>query len=301
MNPFYEALIERDSAQARIAAAAVHGHERFLSVARFAVLAYAPSQHAKHALLACLAAYELREILGPPRYDDVLLECALYAAASRQPWSEPPILDPPAPDDDAPEGFHDRLAAERWLARRWRNDDFAGDYFREAGHDFEDLGHSLIVAAAAWKLASLLGKQGRYAVLRTGVWEMAAHRGERYEEQGGALDRDTLAQRLADACVAAGGEIVSAHSVFLLDAAIECGDADVLRRVCDHLTSTTEIEAAPQPEAPIPAIPVYDLARDCAATLKAHVVGRRLHAPRFIKAVDDNRLHGPSFAEWTFA
>src|SRR5258708_12926861 len=171
MNPFYEALIERDAAQARIAAADVHGQERFLSVARFAVLAYAPSQHGKHALLACLAAYELREELGP-RYDDVLLECAIYAAESRQPWSEPPILEPPAPNDGAPEGFHDRLAAERWLSRRWHNDGFARDYFREAVHDFEDLGHSLIVANAAWKLAALLGEQGRHAVLRTGLWDM---------------------------------------------------------------------------------------------------------------------------------
>lgn len=299
MNPFYEALIERDSAQARIAADAIHGHERFLSVARFAVLAYAPSQHGKHALLACLAAYELCEELGP-RYDEVLLECAIYAAESRQPWSEPPILEPPAPDDEAPEGFHDRLAAERWLSRRWRNDGFARDYFREAVHDFEDLGHSLIVATAAWKLAALLGEQGRYAVLRTGVWEMAAHRGERYEEQGRALDRDTLATRLIDTCIAEDGGIVSAHGVFLLDAAIECGDTAVLRRVCDYLTSTTAA-SAPQPETVMPDIPVYALARDCAATLKAHVIGRRLNAPRFVKAVDGNRLHGPSFAEWTFA
>lgn len=299
MNGFYEALIERDLARAREAANAVHGQERFLSVARFAVLAYAPSQHAKHALLACLAAYELREELGE-RYDDVLLECALYAAASRQPWSEPPILDPPSPDDVAPEGFHDRLAAERWLARRWRNAGFAREYFAAAAHDFEDLGHSLIVAVAAWKLASLLGEQGRYAVLRTGVWEMAAHRGESYEEQGVALDVDTLSARLIDRCVAAQGEIVSAHEVFLLDAAIECGDEAVLRRVRDYLTSISS-DVAPQPASPLPAIPVYDLARDCAATLKAHTVARRRGAPKFAAAVDWNRLHGPSFAEWTFA
>src|SRR5947208_10789895 len=112
---FYDALIERDYDAARAAIRDFRNehdsHELFLSVARFAVLAYAPSQHSKHALLACLAAYELREELGAAKYDDVLLECALYAAASRQPWSEPPILDPPSPDDEAPEGFDDRLAA----------------------------------------------------------------------------------------------------------------------------------------------------------------------------------------------
>lgn len=300
MNAFYEALIERDAAGARAAAGDVHGHERFLSVARFAVLAYAPSQHSKHALLACLAAYELREELGAAKYDDVLLECALYAASSRQPWSEPPILEPPAPDDEAPEGFDERLHAERWLARRWQQDDFTQQYFREAAHDFEDLGHSLILATAAWKLASLLGEQGRYAVLRTGVWEMAAHRGERYEEQGVALDAETLAARLVDACVAAQGEIVSAHAVFLLDAALECGDAAVLRRVRDYLTSITS-DVASQPDAPMPEIPVYELAHDCSATLKAHVVGRRLRAPRFVAAVEWNRLHGPSFADWSYA
>src|ERR1700688_323781 len=177
MNPFYEALIERDVPRARAAAAGLHGEELFLSVARFAVLAYAPSQHAKHALLACLAAKEV----GAP--DDLLVECAIYAAASRQPWSEPPILEAPAEDLAATEGFEDRTAAERWLARHWRSDDFAHRYFLEASHDFEDLGHSLIVATAAWKLAALLGEQGKYAVLRTGVWEIAAHRGEPIPEQ----------------------------------------------------------------------------------------------------------------------
>src|ERR1700686_3956389 len=95
MNPFYEALIERDVPRARAAAAELHGDELFLSVARFAVLAYAPSQHAKHALLACLAASEAGA------RDEVLVECAIYAAASRQPWSEPPILEPPLLDPAA--------------------------------------------------------------------------------------------------------------------------------------------------------------------------------------------------------
>ncbi len=301
MNPLYEALIERDAPRARAAAAGLHGDELFLSVARFAVLAYAPSQHAKHALLACLAAREAGAA------DEMLVECAIYAAASRQPWSEPPILEPPTEDDSEEEGFYDRAATERWLARRWQRDDFAHLYFGEAAHDFEDLGHSLIVSTAAWKLAALLGEQGRYAVLRVGAWEMAAHRGALVAERGEALDAETLAARLMDGCVAASGEIVSAHSVFLLDAAIECGDGDVLQRVRDYLTVVTP-PVERQPSAQMPELTVYDLARDYAATLKAHAVAKRwmtrfpsLDLAPFVAAVDWNRLHGPSFEEWSFA
>lgn len=306
MTPFYEALIERDATRARAAAAELHGEELFLAVARFAVLAYAPSQHAKHALLACLAAWEVGA------GEEMLVECAIYAAASRQPWSEPPILDPPildpAVDGEAmAEGFEDRAAAERWLARCWRDDDFAHRYFLEAAHDFDDLGHSLIVAAAAWRLAALLGEQGRYAVLRTGVWEMASQRGERVEEQGVALDAEVLAARLVNGCIAASGELVSTHAVFLLDAALECGDEEVLRRVRDYLTATTAA-VDPQPSAPMPVLTIYDLGRDYAATLKAHALAKRwrdrfpsLDMAPFVAAVDWNRLHGPSFEEWSFA
>src|SRR5205809_5514335 len=113
MNPLYSALLERDATGARSAARAYReshsSHDLFLAVGRFAVLAYAPSQHAKHAMLATLAAYELRDELGE-RYDDALIECAIYSAASRQPWSEPPILDPPPVSDDEPRDFSERLA-----------------------------------------------------------------------------------------------------------------------------------------------------------------------------------------------
>ena len=101
MTPLYEAFIERDIAAIPAAVRAYrdeHGSEEtFKAIGRFAVLAYAPSQHGKHALLACLAAWRLR---AEPYFDDVVTQCAIYAAESRQPWSEPPILTPPALDDD---------------------------------------------------------------------------------------------------------------------------------------------------------------------------------------------------------
>src|SRR5437763_1488694 len=179
----YDPLIERDFAAIPPAVrefCAAHGvEEAWKAVARFAVLAYAPAQHAKHALLACLAAWEIRDLLGS-RFDDALVECAIYAATSRQPWSEPPILDPPPPDPAARLRGAGRLEAERWLATHFQEDDFAQEYFAAAAADFADLGHKLIVANAAFKLAGLLGEKGRYAALRVGVWEMAAYGDEPY-------------------------------------------------------------------------------------------------------------------------
>lgn len=186
VSELYEPLIEREIA--RIDETALRfrrehsSEELFLAVARFAILAYAPSQHAKHALLAMLAAYELREESGE-RWDELLVECAKYAAQSRQPWSEPPLLDPPpvGPDQrrDVAElreavAARDRLRAERWLAARIDDDDLARDLFAVASDDFEDLGHKLIVANAAWNLAPILGEKGRFASLRVAVWEMVA-------------------------------------------------------------------------------------------------------------------------------
>src|SRR6185503_4450421 len=101
---------------------------------------------------------------------------------------------------------------------------------------FEDLGHKLIVANAAWRLASLMDPRGRYATLRVGVWEMASYRGEsRYEEEGVALPPETLLGRLIDSLVCDKGSLVAAHAIFLLDASLEA--PGVGRRVRDYLTN----------------------------------------------------------------
>src|SRR5258707_14056248 len=85
---FIESFLERDETEIRSAIREFRaGHssdELFLNVARFAVMAYAPSQHSKHALLACLSAYDIREECGE-RWDALLTEWAIYAAQSRQP------------------------------------------------------------------------------------------------------------------------------------------------------------------------------------------------------------------------
>ncbi|MFL6247729.1 MAG: hypothetical protein ACJ74H_17025, partial [Thermoanaerobaculia bacterium] len=116
-SALYDPLIERDLAAIPAAARAFaeqhSADELWIAVARFAVLAYAPSQHAKRAVMACRAAYELHSV-------DWTIECARYAAESRPPWSEPPILDPPQVDEPidlhAALAANDRIAAEHWLA-----------------------------------------------------------------------------------------------------------------------------------------------------------------------------------------
>src|SRR5260370_36442890 len=118
---------------------------------------------------------------------------------------EPRILTPPAIGDDqrgdlgeirAAIDAGDRLRAERWLARRYQDADFRDDFFTVAADDFEDLGHKLIVANAAWKLAPILGEQGRYATLRIAVWEWTAYRGERFVSRGDPVDVDAVWERL---------------------------------------------------------------------------------------------------------
>lgn len=324
MFPLYDALIQRDLDGARAAIRDFRrehdSHELFLAVARFAVLAYAPSQHAKHALLACLSAYELREELGA-RYDDVLTECALYVASSRQPWSEPPILDPPAIDDDqrgdlgeirAAIAEGDRLRAERWLAKRYEDPGFAADFFTVAADDFEDLGHKLIVAVAAWKLAAILGEKGRFATLRIAVWEWTAYRGERrFDDLGVALDPGSLAARLIDDLVCEKGSVVAAHAVFLLDAALgaEPYAPRVGTRVRDYLTNyTNEMPCVDEVGPPPAEIAVYRLARDCGELLKSFAVARRLRerfpdldTARITAAARYNLEHGVNFEEFSFA
>lgn len=140
----YEPLIERDLGAIPRAVAEFleegSPHELFLAVARFAVLAYSPSQHAKRAVMACRAAWDVREMMGE-RWTDLLIECARYAAEARRPWSEPPILDAL----DVP--------------------------------DVEDLrakvkGDALLMLDTALALLPILGEKGAGALLRMPVEEM---------------------------------------------------------------------------------------------------------------------------------
>jgi len=269
------------------------------------VLAYAPSQHSKHAMICCLSAWELREVLGD-RWDDLLTECAIYAATSRQPWSEPPITDPPALEEDQRGDIEelrecvatlDHLRAERWLAKRYRDPDFAHDYFMVATDDFEDLGHKLILAVTAWKLAKIFPP---YPTLRTAIWEMTAYRGS-----AGSPVRSDVIERM----IANNGDIESAHAVFVYDAALQAGDAEVMQRVGPPPSAASAEggaaaeggERAAEGGGPTQDFQPYRLARDCGAYLKSFPVAGRLGDHRIIEAAKYNLDHAPSFEDFSFA
>jgi len=260
----------------------------FAAVAQFAVLAYAPSQHAKHAVICCRSAWDIRDQLGN-RFDDLVTECAIYAAMSRQPWSEPPITDPPAIDatqrGDIEElresvAAGDRLRAERWLAKRYRDPDFLRDYFAVASDDYEDFGHKLIVAVAASKLASIFGDKGAFATLRIGLWEMTAYRGSAEQPCD-----DVVATMIANR-----GDMESAHAVFHYDAMRVAG----LPLTLHPLPASGERDG-------VRGLPIYRLARDYGAYLKSFSVAHRLGDDRIIAAAKYNLDHAPSFEEFSLA
>lgn len=205
------------------------------------------------------------------------------------------MLDPPKLDPDQRGDLEelrgaiadsDRLRAERWLAKRYRDPDLAHDYFTAASDDFEDLGHKLIVASAAWRFADLLGEKGKFAMLRVGLWEMVAlGRGE-LGTVSGSRDLNALCTALVANVIANGGDIVSAHAMFLFDAALQTGDDSVIDRVVGHLSSVSESSISDS-RRPTPA--PYSFARDYGACLKAHAVARRLRL-RFPNADFDGML-----------
>jgi hypothetical protein len=303
MQQLYDPLIERDldavPAAVRRFREEHSSDELFLAIARFALLAYAPSQHAKHALLACLAVHDLREELGE-RFDEAVTELAIYAAGSRQPWSEPPILDPPTVDDAQPGERAELLAAietgdrhrgERWLAKRIDDPSLASDYFAAAADDLSDYGHKPIVAVAAWRLVPILGERGKYATLRVGIWELTAYRGAN-DERAPSLLPQAVQQAIAEH-----GSIESMHAVFLQEALLTMRELLSDPPVVLQPARTSERE-----------VPIYRFARDYAQCLKAHAVAKRLRArfpdlplEAFVAAAHDNLERAPSFEDWSFA
>jgi hypothetical protein len=296
--------------------------ELFAAVTRFAILAFAPSEHSKHALLACLSAHELRQECGD-HFDDLLTQCAIYASSSRQPWSEPPIGDPPPVAPDQPLGrdelraaieAKDRLRGERWLSGNLDAEALFADLLLVASDDFEDFGHKLIVTTAASKLVPIMGVRGRYLTLRTAIGELTAyHSVEPCREAGRPLDGEALLGRLIDCAVSEKGAPGAAHAIFLLDAGLEAAalanDETISLKVRDFLTSSTsECRVVFEPAGASDEVPVYSLARDYGQCLKSHAVAKRLRlrfpdAPlnRFLAATHENLRNGPSFEEYSFA
>ncbi len=281
-SELYEPLIERNfDGFPPLAHAFLEEHspeELWGAVTRFAVLAYAPSQHAKRAVMACVAAHEVRDELGDG-WVDLVLECARYAAESRPPWSEPPILEPPEQSSGGLEELRaamaegDRVRAERWLSARI---DDAEEALREVVHC-----DARLMLDTAVALSPLLGEKGRYALLRMPLWELIAAPNAREEN----TPLPTLIQRAVDA----NGSPDTVTAVFY---AVDAGRG---------FSRPRPGEAGRKPR---PALASYRLARDYAQTLIAHDYSRALppeHAERLLHAVHHNLQHGDSFADWSFA
>jgi len=300
ISALYEPLLERDhdaiDEAVRVFRAGHSSDELFLAITRFAVLAYAPSQHAKHALLACLAAHDLRETAGEA-FDELLVECAQYVAGSRLPWSEPPILEPPPVEGPvALSELHaaiaagDRLRAERWLAANL--EDAEGPLLEAArGTD------ALLLVHGATRLAAILGEKGRYVVYRVAVWELVANREP-------AAVPDDLAALLARAA-AEHGSIESVHDVFLWCAAHRENDGTNGTDGTDGTNgerATSAARTTDNGQWTTPPLPIYELDRDYAHTLIAHSLAPRIpNAHLLLAAVHENLENGPDFGEWSFA
>jgi hypothetical protein len=314
-SALYEPLIERDLEAIPAAARAfVQSHsedELWIAVARFAVLAYAPSQHSKRAVMAARAAYDVRTF-------DLIVECARYAAESRQPWSEPPILDPPEPDATSPLqeviASGDQLRAERWLSAHLAD---AERELREVAR-----GDALLMLDTALALEQALGSKGRFALLRMVMAELfvaSDHPAEPLEV-------------LVDRAIASNGAVDDVRAVFVAAAGLPLSPRPEKtdegppagRRGRQHWlpkaertplasgavrAQTSAAGHAGPPEASGGSLPgemklePYRLARDYAQTLIAHSVARTLpsRAEDFLRAVHHNLEHGESYAEWSFA
>jgi hypothetical protein len=332
VSTLYDPLIERDiDAIPAAVRTFADGHgmdELWSAVARFAVLAYSPSEHGKHSVMSCLAARELLASAGE-RAIDLIAECATYAASCRQPWSEPPISDPPAlagnqrrdlAEIRAAIDAGDRLRAERWLASRIDDPQLGRDFFTLAGDSFGDLGHQLLMAVTTWKLATVFDPRGRFATLRVAVWEWTSSRGPRFQTSQRDIDSGRLADALVDRFIEERGSLISGHALLLFDAASEAaglaGDASIEERVCSYLRAELDTGRLDRREAARAqkvagesrGVPVYRLARDYGECLQMYAVAMRLGnrfpslpVNQMLAAAWENLETAPSFEEWSFA
>lgn len=316
-----EPLLERDAAAIRKAirelAADHEPAELYGAVARFAVLAYSPSQHSIGAILAVAAAADLLEVISDPFA--LLGECAVYVAQIRRPWSEPPIPDPPPleADDDASEANlveavqgRDRLRAERWLARVLEGDDSRSRFFSAASRDLSDAGQRLTVATAVWTLAERFPAQYRFAALRPAVqmWVAAGPFSNSMTPSTAVDPRTTVRQLAAELSEASGSPLVY-QRVILLDAALRLramGEDEAAQRALGALQGSEErriVEFDVTLEDP-----VYELARDFGCYLHAMAMRTRWSEEldqnameAICRAARHNLLDSPSFEQWALA
>ena len=281
-EPFLEREVGAIPAAARAFLETHTEEELWIAIARFAVLAHAPSQHSKRAVMAARAAYDVRGELGGG-WVEMLIECARYAAESRPPWSEPPFLDPPPPDrseslrDAIAAG--DRLRAERWLSA----------HLEDAEIELRELarGDALLVLDAALALEQHLGQKGRYTLLRMVLTELMV------QTEHVSEPLDVLVARAIDER----GSVDAVRAVFikLVEDRQSC--------LSPPSSSSSRLPSPRTGQAGLPVLHAYPLARDYAQTLIAHAIAHKLpaRADEFLAAVHDNLENGESYAEWSFA
>lgn len=304
VRELYAAMLQRDLDEVRELSAAwlAKGEDRelFDAVSRFTALAFNPSQHGKHALLAAVAAGELREGLGE-RWGALLIECAVYAASGRLPWSEAPMFEPPAadPERDATEesirnavAVRDLSAAERWLAAKLEESSLAVDYFRAARGAPGEQGGPLLTAVACWKLSEAQDHHPSWPALRPALVEWCG--APRGASPSPSDDRDPGERAMAVVAKlkAERGSIEVLHELLFLDADLESS------RVLSG-------EPAPALQVEMKDL-VYPLARDFAAYLLAHPAAGRLAArfrdvdPETILDSCRYNLEHSSWEDWSF-
>lgn len=151
-------------------------------VAQFAILAYAPDQRARAALLSLEALGVIADRLPAELRSLQLIEMARMSADARRPWSEAPITTAPvtttadARDDALQRAViqRDRLAVERWIAHNCTSETFAGRFFRCAARITDEEASPLRIAACAWRLADAVPDPYRFGVLRLAAVEWTA-------------------------------------------------------------------------------------------------------------------------------
>lgn len=304
VRELYAAMLQREFDEVRELSAAWLGkgedRDLFDAVSRFTALAFNPSQHGKHALLAAVAAGELREGLGD-RWGALLIECAVYAASGRLPWSEAPMFEPPAADlalDATRESIRnavatrDLAAAERWLAAKLEESTLAADYFQAAREAPGEMGGPLITAVACWKLSEAQDHHPSWPALRPALVEWCGAPRGASAPPSDDRDRGERAVAIAARLDAERGSIEALHELLYLDADLE---AERLLRGEPGVVLAIEMKD-----------PVYPLARDFAAYLLAHPAARRLSArfpevdPKTILEACRYNLENSSWEDWSF-
>lgn len=309
-------LLERDEQQirARIASLAESEAAGALddAVLQFAVLAHAPSLPSRSALLAAIAARRLD--LQPSQRVALLAEVAIYAAATRRPWSEPPIFEPPAPvNDTSGEAVRraidggDREHAEAWLHAVHE------DQQRLAEGSVAALSRnpeSVLVTTACAGLLSEVDPHAVPAMLRVIATEWTT--GDEPARTTPHADASAIASRLGSRYVRSGGDVFVARALLQLDAALRLTDlgatAELVQRAVDAIDvpgaeETSHANLSRRGEAP-----VYRLARDFGSWLLLCEAAPRLatHFPSLdfdevIAAAEENAIHGAGYEEWSLA